>query len=85
MLLVLLLLSLVFLEHLAVVLNFLLKGGVDSDTATTSTTLFSEALVFFFKLSDKFVLSRFVNFGFVLDSLDLPSITKGTQSLIKVD
>jgi hypothetical protein len=52
LLLVLLLLSLVFLEHLAVVLNFLLKGGVDSNATAATTTLLSEALVFFFELSD---------------------------------
>ena len=84
MLLVLLLLSLVFLEHLAVVLNFLLKGGVDSNATAATTTLLSEALVFFFELSDKLVLSGFVDFRFILDSLDLPSITQGAKSLIKV-
>ena len=78
-------LSLVFLEHLAVVLNLLLEGGVDTDATTSSTTLLPEAFVFFLEFSDKLVLSGFVDFGFVFYSFDLPSITKGTKGLIKVD
>ncbi len=83
---VLLLLSLVFFEHLAVIFNLLLEGGVDTDATTTaSTTLLPEAFVFFLELSDKLVLSGFIDFGFVFYSFDLPSITKGSKGLIKVD
>ena len=73
-----------FLKHSSIVLH-LLKHSRVHGTATTSTATFLKAFVLFLELSDQLVLSRLVNLGLVLNTLDLPGVPKCTKGLLIVN